>query len=170
MKREKSQIKFVVSDVTGELIGFISRHPKTKKLIGVREDSRFRKKICVLSEHLKGTILPNVLYSVEIKEMHQGKGYVAVSASQMLFKAQFETIVKPKEIYQVNINFGIKKIYFDPINGKSRLSRTKAGVIEVISSRNDIEDIEYVIEEFDKHADNLIEIMKEHNIDFNPDY
>jgi hypothetical protein len=70
MKREKSQIKFVVSDTSGELIGFISRHPKTKKLIGVREDSKYRKKICVLQEHLKGTILPNVLYNVELKEMH----------------------------------------------------------------------------------------------------
>jgi len=164
MKREKSQIKFAVSDTSGELIGFISRHPKTKKLIGVREDSKYRKKICVLSEHLKGTILPNVLYNVELKEMHRGQGYVVVAAYQILFKVQFETIIRQDEAYQVNVHFGSKTIYFDPVNGKSRLSRTKAGVIEVISLRNDIKDIPLVIEEFSKHADHLIKIMKEHNL------
>ncbi len=143
--------------------------PKTKKLIGVREDSTYRKKICVLSEHLKGSILPNVLYSVELKEMHQGKGYVAVAANRILFKARIETVIKPKEMYQVNVNFGIKTIYFDPVNGKSRLSRTKAGVIEVISSRNDIEDVESIIEDFSRQADGLIEIMKSHRIACEPE-
>ncbi|MBF0648749.1 hypothetical protein IR083_07945 [Dysgonomonas sp. GY75] len=169
MNHEKSQIKFVVSDTTGELIGFIFRHPKTKKLIGVREDSKYRKKICVLSEHLKGTVVPNVLYNVELKEMHRGQGYVVVEANRMLFKVQFETIIKQNEAYQVNINFGIKTIYFDPVNGKSRLSRTKSGVIEVIASRNDIEDIPLVIEEFSRHADHLIAIMNKHNITYDPD-
>jgi hypothetical protein len=68
------------------------------------------------------------------------------------------------------VNFGSKTIYFDPVNGKSRLSRTKTGVIEVISLRNDIEDIPLVIEEFSKHADHLIKIMKEHNVTNNSDY
>ena len=41
---------------TGELIGFVSRHSKTRQLKGVREDSRYGKQICVLAEDLKGTI------------------------------------------------------------------------------------------------------------------
>ena len=50
MTSEKSQLKFARSEETGELIGFVSRHSKTRKLMGVREDSRFGKQICVLSE------------------------------------------------------------------------------------------------------------------------
>ncbi len=59
---QKSQIKFTKSERTGELIGFVSRHSKTHQLKGVREDSRYGKQICVLSEDLKGTVEPNVLY------------------------------------------------------------------------------------------------------------
>lgn len=87
MTPERSQIKLTKSEETGELIGFVSRHPKTKKLMGVREDSRFGKTICVLSEDLKGTVEPNTLYSVELKPMHKVKGYVVVSAIPVLFKA-----------------------------------------------------------------------------------
>ena len=61
-------------------IGFVSRHSKTRQLKGVREDSRYGKQICVLAEDLKGTIEPNVLYSVELKPMHKAKGYVIVAA------------------------------------------------------------------------------------------
>ena len=35
----------------------------------------------VLSEDLKGTVEPNVLYSVEMKPMHKAKGYVVVAAT-----------------------------------------------------------------------------------------
>ena len=56
MTLEKSQIKFAKSERTGELIGFVSRHSKTRQLKGVREDSRYGKQICVLAEDLKGTI------------------------------------------------------------------------------------------------------------------
>ena len=36
MTSEKSQIKFAKSERTGELIGFVYRHPKTPQLKGVR--------------------------------------------------------------------------------------------------------------------------------------
>ena len=45
MTSEKSQIKFAKSERTGELIGFVSRHSKTRQLKGVREDSRYGKQI-----------------------------------------------------------------------------------------------------------------------------
>ena len=35
----------------------------------------------VLSEDLKGTVEPNVLYSVELKPMHKAKGYAVVAAT-----------------------------------------------------------------------------------------
>ena len=37
---EKSKIKFAKSERTGEHIGFVSRHSKTRQLKGVMEDSR----------------------------------------------------------------------------------------------------------------------------------
>jgi hypothetical protein len=161
MALEKSQLKFAKSEKTGELIGFVSRHCKTKKLKGVRENSIFGKKICVLSEELKGTIIPNILYNVELKSMHQGNGYVVVSATPVLFKAHIATIIVPKSIYQVNIAFGNKTIYFDPKDGKSPSSKTMEGVLEVLSARKDIEDRETVIKDFEKQAGILLQRMKQ---------
>lgn len=167
MKLEKSQVKFAVSDKTGELIGFISHNSKTKVLKGVRESSTYKKKICVLSEHLKGTVKPNILYEVELKEMRQHKGYVVVTAIPILFEAGIETVIKPFSVYQVIISFGSKIIYFDPVNGKSPLSRTKEGVIEVLESRADMKDAPAVITEFAKQADYLLEVMKNDRINTN---
>ena len=65
------------------------------KLKGVREDSRYGKQICVLAEDLKGTIEPNVLYSVELKPMHKAKGYVVVAATPVQFPATVKTIIVP---------------------------------------------------------------------------
>jgi hypothetical protein len=156
---EKSQIKFVVSDKTGETVGFVSRHSKTKLLKGVRENSQYGKKICVLAEHLKGSIIPNILYEVELKPMLKGNGYVVVSAVQAKFKALIETIIVPKSIYQVIITFGNKTFYYDPVDGKSPSSRTMEGVLKLLESRNDIEDLEEVIADFRKHARVIKEAM-----------
>lgn len=129
MTLEKSQIKFAKSERTGELIGFVSRHSKTRQLKGVREDSRFGKQICVLSEDLKGTIEPNVLYSVELKPMHKAKGYVVVAATPVQFMATVESIIVPKALYKVTVTFGNKTVYFDPKDGKSAMSKTIDGVL-----------------------------------------
>ena len=56
---------------------FVSRHSKTKQLRGVREDSPYKKKFCVLSEDLKGKVQPNILYSVELKAMHSRNGFLS---------------------------------------------------------------------------------------------
>ena len=69
---ETTQLKFVKSERTGELVGFVSK-TKDNVLKGVREDSIYRKRICLLSEELKGSVLPNILYEVELKPMHSGK-------------------------------------------------------------------------------------------------
>lgn len=159
MALETSQIKFAKSEETGELIGFVSRHSKTKKLKGVRENSIYGKKICVLSEELKGTILPNQLYNVELKAMHQGNGYVVVSAIPALFKAIIEVVLVPNAVYQIKITFGNKTIYFDPQDGKSPSSRTVDGVIRALSVRNDIVELDKVIQEFAAQAKELISKM-----------
>ena len=69
---------------------------KTRQLKGVREDSRYGKQICILTWNLKGSIEPNVLYSVELKPMHKAKGYVVVAAIPVPFPATVEYIIVPK--------------------------------------------------------------------------
>ena len=129
MTSEKSQIKFAKSERTGELIGFVSRDSKTRQLKGVRENYALGKQICILSEDLKGTIEPNILYSVELKPMHKAKGYVVVAATPIQFPATVETIIVPKTLYNVIVSFGNKTIYLDPKDGKSAMSRTLDGVL-----------------------------------------
>lgn len=160
MTVETTQIKFAKSEATGELIGFVSRHSKTQKLMGVREDSRFGKKICVLSEELKGTVQPNKLYAVELKAMHNGSGYVVVSAKPILFNAQVDTLIIPKSIYQVTVTFGNKVVFFDPKDGKSVSSRTLAGVIKLLREREDIENPDLVIEDLTRQAAQLVRRME----------
>jgi len=159
MAIEKSQIKFAESETTGELIGFVSRHSKTKKLKGVRENSVFGKKICVLSEDLKGSIVPNILYNVELKSMHHGGGYVVVSAQPKQFKAHVEREIKLNSVYKLKLTFGNKTIYFDPLHGKSHSSRTLEGALQILASRVDIEDLDSVIARFKILGQELIEQM-----------
>lgn len=156
MTPEKSQIKFAKSERSGELIGFVSRHSKTHQLKGVREDSRFGKQICVLSEDLKGSIEPNVLYAVELKPMHKAKGYVVVAATPVQFSATVETVIVPKSRYKVTVTFGNKTIFFDPKEGKSAMSRTLEGVLSVLKGRRDIKNPESVITDFIARAEEMI--------------
>lgn len=166
---EKTQLKFARSEKTGELIGFVSK-TKENKLKGVREDSVYGKRICILAEELKGSVLPNTLYEVELKPMHKGKkGYVVTSATQVLSCVTIESFIVPGKEYRVVINFGGKKnyktIYFDPLNGKTSSSRTKKGVLEILHKRNDIADQEGVISDFVGRADELVRQMREDGYD-----
>lgn len=169
MIAEKTQIKFAKSEQTGELIGFVSRHSKTQKLMGVREDSYFGKKICVLSEELKGTIQPNKLYAVELKPMHNGSGYVVVTADPIRFTAQVDTLIVPKSIYQVTVQFGNKTVFFDPKDGKTASSRTLAGVVKLLNERDDIESPATVIEDLTRQATLLVRRMSNDGF-YLPDY
>ncbi len=147
---------FAKSERAGELIGFVSRHSKTRQLKGVRENYALGKQICILSEDLKGTIEPNVLYSVELKPMHKARGYVVVAATPEQFPATVETIIVPKTLYKVTVSFGNKTIYLDPKDGKSAMSRTLDGVLPVLRERKDIENHEEAVANFIKQARELI--------------
>ncbi len=164
MAIETTQLKFAESEETGELIGFVSRRSKTQKLIGVHEDSPFGKKICVLSEELKKAPVPivkNKLYIVEMKPMHNGCGYVVVSAKPKLFPAQIETFIVPKSIYKVTVRFGNKTVYFDPKDGNRSSSRTLTGVINLLREREDIQDVELVIGDLSRQAAALVRRMED---------
>ena len=159
MISERTQLKFATSERTGEIIGFVSRHSKTTQLRGVHEDSPYKKKICVLSEDLKGKVQPNILYSVELKAMHSRNGFVVVAATPLLFKATIDTLVIPGETYRVTVNFGNKTVYFDPLGGNSYSSKTVSGVVSLLQRRTDIENLEGVINSFKSAAARLLRRM-----------
>ena len=160
MAIEKSRIKFAKSPETGEIIGFVSINSRTKQLRGVPESSTYRKKICLLSEDLKGFIEPGILYDVTLVPMHMGKGYVVISAKRAQFEAQFETVIVPKAIYQIKITFGNKIVFFDPKNGRTRSSRTIKGVIKAIEERDDLINKPGVQARFYEEAMSLLRIME----------
>ena len=93
MAIEKTRLKFVQSPESGEMIAFVTKNSTTRQLRGVDENSEGPKKICVLSEDLKGLVQPNVVYEADLKPMRKGNGYVVVSISLLKFNAEFETII-----------------------------------------------------------------------------
>lgn len=102
----------------------------------------------------------NILYSVELKPMHNAKGHVVVAATPVLFQAHVETIIVPKTLYQVTVTFGNKKIFFDPKDGKSAMSRTIDGVLEILKGRKDIRHQENVINDYLNQAQALVRRME----------
>lgn len=92
--------------------------------------------------------------------MHNGSGYVVVSAKPILFSAQVDTLIIPKSIYQVTVTFGNKVVFFDPKDGKSASSRTLAGVIKLLREREDIENPGLVIEDLTRQAGQLVRRME----------
>ncbi len=161
MAIEKTRLKFAVSAETNEVIGFVTRNSTTRKLRGVDEQNDSPKKICVLSEDLKGLIQPGIVYDVELKPMRKGNGYVVVSAIRPKYKAEVETVIVPRSVYQIRITFGHKIIYFDPKDGNSPSSRTVAGVEKALQDRKDLADIEEVLDRFRTAADELLERIEQ---------
>lgn len=148
---ETTRLKFKKSPETGELISFVNRNPKTKKLKGVDEKFTHGKQICVLSKELKaqGIVREKTLYWAEMKPMNGGKkGYVVISATPILFDARIETTIVPKAIYKISVTFGNRSIYFDPKNGRTFYSRTLQGVLQVFEDHDDIKDKAQVIKDF----------------------
>lgn len=163
-KTEKTQLKFVKSPKTGKFVGFVSK-TKDNILKGVREESIYRKRICILSEELERMVLPDTLYDVELKPMHRKNGYVVTSAVRVLFNATVESFVVPGKKYQVIVHFGGKTVYFDPLNGRTSSSRTKAGVLAILNKRNDISNQNGVISDFLDRAEEVIRQMREDGYD-----
>ncbi len=160
MVLEKTQLKLAKLDETEELVGFVSRNPHTQKLKGVREDSHFGKKICILARELKDKLLPNKLYDVELKPMHSRAGYVIISAKITQFTALVDMCVLRGEQYKVTVSFGNKTIYFDPKDGSSHSSRTLEGAVKLLNARDDIQDKEFVVDCFIKRSLQLLSMMK----------
>jgi hypothetical protein len=159
-KRIYTKLKFVKSKETKAYISFVSQHPRTGYIAGVRQDSKYPKKIVIIDKKLAGIIVAGVLYNATIIPMKEKDGYIAIKAEPMMFKATVATSYNFRSIYKVEVNFGNKTILFDPIEGKRDSVRTLAGVIEVLEKRVDIENLQQVIEDFTEHTEALIKQYK----------
>ncbi len=75
--------------------------------------------------------------------------------------ATVETIIATKTLYKITVSFGNKTIYLDPKDGKSAMSRTLDGVLQILRERKDIENHEEMIADFIKQAQELIRLFEQ---------
>lgn len=151
-----TKLKFMKSEETGAYIGFVSQNSKTGKIAGVRQDSEYPKKICIVDKNLACQVVPNILYDVSLIPMKDKNGYIAIEITPVSFEAKMETTYVQKAIYKIEIKFGNKTILFDPLDGKKNSTRTLPGVREVLEKRMDIRNIQQVVEDFLEAARTLM--------------
>ncbi|MCC8198803.1 MAG: hypothetical protein LIP06_09595 [Tannerellaceae bacterium] len=169
-----TRLKFKKSKQTNEMTGFVSLNSKTGNLRGVKENSQYQKKVCVLAKDLSNRelIVEDVLYNVSVVPMKSNNGFVVVSATPVPFEAKINALVIPKVTYKVTATFGHKTVYYDPLDGKSSASNTLQGALDELESRKDLANKEQVIADFKRQAIILQQRMQEdgYNIfsDYNP--
>lgn len=156
----RTKLKFVKSDKTDAIISFASQNPKTGRICGVREDSPYPKKVCVLEKRLVPDIVLNALYDVEMIPMHKKDGYIVVDASPVRFKASIYTTYVKKAIYKLEVKFGNKTIVFDPVDGKKDSVRVYEECLALLESRIDLQDHELIIADFKESATKLLKLMQ----------
>lgn len=140
----KTLLKLKESEKNGELIGFVYVD-KYNHVWGVHEEDPRKKKICILSKEIdKNSIEPGILYNVQLGDMPLNKGYIIQKIEPVKFKAKIETQIIGHTC-QVIVTFGNKKLYYNPVSGKSVHSRTSEGFLNLLQSRNDIENKEEVL-------------------------
>lgn len=156
----QTKLKFVKSEKTGAIVSFVSQNPKTGRICGVRQDSQYPKKICILDKKLVSEVLLNVLYDVTMIPMTEKNGYVVIEMTPVEFKATISTTYVKKAIYRVEVKFGNKTIVFDPLDGKKDTIRTLKGCLSVLEKRVDIKDITQVVADFQESANKLLHYMR----------
>lgn len=156
----QTKLKFIKSEKTGAIVSFVSQNPKTGRICGVRQDSPYPKKICILDKKLVGEVLLNVLYDVTMIPMAEKNGYVVISITPVQFKATIATTYVKKAIYRIEVEFGNKTIVFDPYEGKKDTICTLKGCLSILEKRVDIKDITQVVADFEESARKLLQFMK----------
>jgi hypothetical protein len=162
----RTKLKFKKSQQTGTYIGFVSKDFKSKKLLGVRQESELPKKIVLVDKKLANTVIENLLYDAAIIPMKEKDGYIAVRICPVAFQATLETIYVPKTIYRIEIKFGGKTIIFDPVDGDRNSIRTVSGVREILEKRMDIANLQQVVDEFNEAASNLMKQYEKDKMQF----
>ena len=155
-KRIYTKLKFTKSDQTGAVIGFASQNMKTGEIRGVRQDSEYPKKICVVDRSIVNEILLDTLYDVTLIPMNNKNGYVVIEATPVQFKATIETTYIPKCLYHIDVKFGNKKIQFDPKDGRKPSVKKLELCRRVLETRVDVRNLPQVMEDFDIATIDLI--------------
>ena len=160
-----TKLRFIESKKNGELIAFVHKD-KTGRLLGINEDSQFRKLICVVSAELKklGTVKPGILYDVEMVPMGIKQGYVVKSAEVSKFSAHIKTEIVPKAIYRITVKFGHKTLIFDPFDPQNSKQENAKNIEDVLASREDVYNPTYAIERFRKAANFLLKRMEDDKV------
>jgi hypothetical protein len=151
-KKIYTKLKFVKSEQTGAYISFVSQNPKSGRISGVRGDSVYPKKICIIDQKLAGLIIPNILYDATLIPMKEKDGYIVIEITPVAFRATVETTYVPKAIYKVEVRFGNKTVLFNPVNGKQKSVSTISGVRGILEKRMDIKDLQQVVDDFLEQA------------------
>lgn len=154
-----TKLKFTKSDRSGVYVGFVSQNLRTKQYRGVRQDSPYHKKVCVLDRKLAYKILPDMLYNVTLIPMHEKNGFVVIEATPYSFEATIETYYIKKTLYKIEVKFGNRTIVFDPLYGDKHSVRTLSGCRSVLEKCADIKNVTQVIADFEKSANLLLNKM-----------
>jgi hypothetical protein len=158
--RVYTKLKFVRSEISGAPVSFVSQNPKTGRICGVRQDSSYPKKICIVDKLLSPQIIVNALYDCTLIPMSDKNGYVVIAAEPVQFKAVISSAYIKNNIYVVEVKFGNKIIRFDPFNGKKESVKDIAACKSVLEKRIDIEDITQVVKDFERAAGNIVHLME----------
>lgn len=158
--RVYTKLKFTYSEESGALVGFVSQNPVTGRICGVRQDSDYPKKICIVDRELTKGLLTNVLYDCTLIPMNHKNGYVVVEAAVTQFKARVTSTYIKGCIYLVEVKFGNKVIRFDPHNATKKSVKDKDACKAVILERVDIKDVMQVAEDFERAAKKILKLME----------
>lgn len=155
----ETKLKFKRNEKSGELVAFVRE--TNGRLLGV-DESQSKKKICLLSKEVKeqNIVEEKVLYDVVLVKMNFKNGYVVKQATPTLFKAKVSIQITPKLQYQVVINFGHKKVYYNPFNGQSDNVTSLDNIIAYIQNRKDLKNIDTVIKDLKEAAEILKDKME----------
>lgn len=133
---------------------------KTGRICGVRQDSEYPKKICILDKMLASEILLNVLYDCTLIPMTERNGYVVIAAEPVQFKATVTKTYVKNNIYLVEVKFGNKTIRFDPFNGRKESIKSLPACKAILERRVDVKNILQVVEDFDTAANEILALLE----------
>lgn len=157
--RVYTKLKFIRSEVSGAPVSFISQNPKTGRVCGVRQESPYPKKICIVDKLLSGQIMMNALYDCTLIPMADKNGYVVIEAEPVQFKAKVSSTYIKGNVYLVEVKFGNKTLRFDPFNGKKESVKDMAACKAVLEKRIDVKNVMQVVEDFEKAASTMLTLL-----------
>lgn len=156
----KVRLRFVKSEKTGYVVGFVSQNPTTGIWHGVPEDKPYPKKICVLDRSLVPYVLLKKLYDVEMIPMRNKDGFVAKTADPVSYPAKIVCSHIPGMLYHVEAVFGGKRIVFDPSEQRDKSVCEIERAVEKLRMRTDVENLDQAVEEFANETYKMNQLYK----------